>query len=85
MSELDECKELIRKQQVEIAELKEQIAYFTRKMFASRSEQIDPNQTSLFEEETSVFTEPEQTGEESDASTDQVQPKKRLKKHGKKR
>lgn len=85
MSELDEYKELVRKQQAEIADLKEQIAYLTRKIYVSKSERVDPNQTSLFKEENSVFTEPEQTGEKSDTSTDQVQPKKKLKKHGKKR
>ena len=80
MSELDEYKELVRKQQAEIADLKEQIAYLTRKIYVSKSERVDPNQTSLFKEENSVFTEPEQTGEKSDTSTDQVQPKKKAKK-----
>ena len=78
-------KEEIRELKAEIDDLKEQIAYLTRKIFASRSEQVDPNQTSLFEEETGVFTEPEQTGEKSDTLTYQVQPKKKAKKHGKKR
>lgn len=42
-------KEEIRELKAEIADLKEQIAYLTRKIFASRSEQVDPNPTSLFE------------------------------------
>ncbi|WP_369833319.1 hypothetical protein AB8P52_02165 [Companilactobacillus pabuli] len=43
MSELDEYKELVRKQQAEIADLKEQIAYLTRKIYVSKSERVDPN------------------------------------------
>lgn len=76
MSELDEYKKLIRQQQAEIADLKEQNAYLKRMIFASRSEKVDPNQTSLFEEDNGVFTEPERTGEKSKASTTQVQSKK---------
>ncbi|MCT4491409.1 hypothetical protein EFS30_12535, partial [Levilactobacillus parabrevis] len=40
-------------------------------MFGQKSEQIDPKQLSLLEEDDRVFTEPEQTGQEN--QTDQVQ------------
>ncbi|MCT4488964.1 transposase, partial [Levilactobacillus parabrevis] len=56
------------------AKVKEQaeiIDYLTRKMFGQKSEQVDPNQLSLLEEDDRVFTEPEQTGQEN--QTDQVQ------------
>ncbi|MGX9222165.1 IS66 family transposase [Lactiplantibacillus plantarum] len=70
----------IHELEAEIATLKEQLAYFTRKIYASKSETIDPNQTSLFDEKDRVFTEPEQTGDQSSAASNQVQPKKSKKK-----
>ena len=70
----------IHELEAEIATLKEQLAYLTRKIYASKSETIDPNQTSLFDKEDRVFTEPEQTGDQSSAASNQVQPKKSKKK-----
>uniref|UniRef100_UPI001CDBF755 transposase n=1 Tax=Lapidilactobacillus bayanensis TaxID=2485998 RepID=UPI001CDBF755 len=54
--------ELIKQVQI----LSEQVAYLTRKLYGSHSEKmVDPNQLSLLEDN-SVFTEPEQTGEQSE-------------------
>ncbi|BDZ31324.1 hypothetical protein MH1LPH_17900 [Lactiplantibacillus brownii] len=62
------------------AQIKEQaeiIDYLTKKLFGQKTEKIDGNQISLFEEENRVFTEPEQTGQEN--QSDQVQPAKKVK------
>lgn len=51
-----------------IKELTEQVAYLNQKLYGRHSEKLDdPNQTSLFENDS--FTEPEQTGEQSEIST----------------
>lgn len=50
----------------EIKQLNENIAYLTNKLYGRHSEKLgDPNQQSLFEDN-SVFTEPEQTGQQSE-------------------
>ena len=50
----------------QIQALTEQVAYLTRKLYGSHSEKlVDPNQLSLLED-SSVFTDPEQTGEQSE-------------------
>ncbi|MFW4411600.1 IS66 family transposase [Lactiplantibacillus argentoratensis] len=50
----------------EIQLLKEQVAFLNRKLYGVRSEKMtDPNQLSLLEDP-SVFTEPEQTGRQSE-------------------
>jgi transposase len=51
--------------------LTEQVAYLTHHRFGRSSEQINPNQTSLLEED-SVFTNPEQTGEQSEEVTEKT-------------
>ena len=52
----------------EIKQLNENIAYLTNKLYGHHSEKMDdPNQQSLFEEDGS-FTDPEQTGEQSEES-----------------
>lgn len=49
----------------EIASLKEQIDYLMQKLFGSKKETLtDPNQGSLFDDK--LFSQPEQTGEQSD-------------------
>ncbi|MCW6149376.1 transposase [Lactiplantibacillus plantarum] len=53
--------QIIRKLKAENKGLQEQIAYLRRKLFDHKSEVLNPNQTSLFEKENSVFNEPEQT------------------------
>lgn len=66
---LQQNQELL-KQQAEflkqIQQLNENIAYLTNKLYGRHSEKLgDPNQQSLFEDD-GVFTEPEQTGEQSE-------------------
>lgn len=78
MAESDKDKR-IQELEAEIALLKEQLAYFTRKTYASKSEEVVPNQTSLFGQDDGVFTEPEQTGDQSSTAA-QVQPTKKAKK-----
>lgn len=58
----------LRKQ---VAELTEMVAYLTKKLYGQKSEQTDPNQLSLLEDNDGVFSAPEQTGQQSSA-TDQV-------------
>ncbi|UXI98379.1 IS66 family transposase [Lactiplantibacillus pentosus] len=72
--------QIIRKLKAENKGLQEQIAYLRRKLFDHKSEALNPNQTSLFEKENSVFTEPEQTGDQSSSASNQVRPKKSKKK-----
>jgi transposase len=45
--------------------LTEQVAYLTHHRFGRSSEQINPNQTSLLDDD-GVFTDPEQTGQQSE-------------------
>jgi len=54
----------------QVQQLTEQVAYLTRQRYGSRSERIDPNQTSLLGDD-SVFTNPEQTGQQSEEVTNQ--------------
>lgn len=68
--------QIIRKLKAENKGLQEQIAYLRRKLFDHKSEVLNPNQTSLFEKENSVFNEPEQTGDQSSSASNQVRPKK---------
>ena len=50
----------------QVQALTEQVAYLTRKLFGTHSEKLtDPNQLSLLEDE-GVFTDPEQTGNQSE-------------------
>lgn len=50
----------------QVQTLTEQVAYLTRKLFGAHSEKLtDPNQLSLLEDE-GVFTDPEQTGNQSE-------------------
>lgn len=79
MAETEKDQE-IRELKAQIKLLTEQVAFLTRKLYASKSEKVDPNQTSLFDQDTGVFTEPEQTGDQSSPTSDQVQPKKAPKK-----
>ena len=72
--------QIIRKLKAENKGLQEQIAYLRRKLFDHKSEVLNPNQTSLFEKENSVFNEPEQTGDQSSSASNQVRPKKSKKK-----
>lgn len=59
---LEQNQELLK----QIQQLNETIAYLTNKLFGRHSEKMeDPNQQLLFEED-GVFTEPEQTGEQSE-------------------
>ncbi len=52
----------------QIQYLTEQVAYLNRKLYGHQSEKLgDPNQTSLFEDES--FMKPEQTGEQSEVPT----------------
>ncbi|WP_390406138.1 IS66 family transposase [Lacticaseibacillus jixiensis] len=51
--------------------LTEQVAYLTQHRFGRSSEQINPNQTSLLEDD-SVFTDPEQTGQQSEEAAKRV-------------
>jgi len=53
----------------QVQQLTEQVAYLTRQRYGSRSERIDPNQTSLLGDD-SVFTNPEQNGQQSEEVTD---------------
>ena len=54
----------------QIQQLSEQIAYLTHKMYGRHSEQMpQPGQLSIFDDDR-VFTEPEQTGQQSEALTD---------------
>lgn len=51
-----------------VQQLSEQLTYLQRKLYGRQSEKLgDPNQTSLFENDS--FMEPEQTGEQSEVST----------------
>lgn len=63
------CKQLMadkREQAKQLQALTEQVAYLTRKLFGAHSEKLtDPNQLSLLEDE-GVFTDPEQTGNQSE-------------------
>lgn len=68
----------------EIASLKQKIQeqaeiidYLTKKLFGQKTEKIDGNQTSLFDEDDGVFTQPEQTGQENQSN--QVQSTKKTK------
>ena len=66
----------------QIQALTEQVAYLTRKLYGSHSEKlVDPNQLSLLED-SSVFTDPEQTGEQSESAAPaaKMEPKKKKKK-----
>ncbi len=58
-----------------IDKLTQQVAWLSKQLFGRRSEQIDPNQMSLLEDE-SVFTEPEQTGKQSETVNDNQPPRK---------
>lgn len=66
---LQQNQELLRQQTKflkEIKQLNEKIAYLTDKLYGRHSEKLDdPNQQSLFEDN-GVFTEPEQTGQQSE-------------------
>ena len=66
---LQQNQELLRQQTKflkEIKQLNENIAYLTNKLYERHSEKLDdPNQQSLFEDN-GVFTEPEQTGQQSE-------------------
>lgn len=79
MTEENNDKEIIKELREEIQVLKQQIAALQRRNFSSSSEQLDPNQGSLFDEH-SVFTSPEQTGDQTKASNDEVSAKKRASK-----
>ena len=68
----------------EIADLKKKIQeqaeiidYLTKRLFGQKSEKINTDQTSLFDEDNSVFSQPEQTGQENQSN--QVQPTKKTK------
>lgn len=59
---LEQNRELMKQVQA----LTEQVAYLTRKLYGSHSEKMtDPNQLSLLGDN-SVFTDPEQTGQQSE-------------------
>jgi len=80
------CSVLMTSEQEQIAmltkkvqEQAEIIDYLTQKLFGKKSEQVDPNQLSLLDEDDSVFTKPEQTGQENQISN-QVQPTKKSRK-----
>ena len=66
---LQQNQELLKQQAEflkEIKQLNENIAYLTNKLYGHHSEKLsDPNQQSLFEDN-GVFTEPEQTGQQSE-------------------
>ena len=62
------------------AQIKEQaeiIDYLTKKLFGQKTEKIDGNQISLFEEENRVFTEPEQTGRTFVSATSRLEAPRR--------
>jgi transposase len=58
--------------------LTEQVAYLTQHRFGRSSEQINPNQTSLLEDD-GVFIDPEQTGEQSEEVTKQTKQQRKPK------
>lgn len=64
----------------QVEQLTEQVAYLTHKMYGRHSEKMDdPNQQSLFGD-SGVFTEPEQTGEQSENSEEsEINGKRRAK------
>lgn len=74
--ENSELKAINTKLSAEIADLKEQLAYLTRKLYGHKHEQVNSDQISLFKQSTGVFTEPEQTGDQSSTAANQVQSKK---------
>lgn len=62
----------------QIQALTEQVAYLTRKLYGSHSEKlVDPNQLSLLED-SSVFTDPEQTWEQSEEGIRRVVSKESM-------
>ncbi|MCV3326863.1 IS66 family transposase [Pediococcus ethanolidurans] len=68
----------LRKQ---VKELTEMVAYLTKKLYGQKSEQTDPNQLSLLEDNDSIFSSPEQTDQQSEVTnTNQVPAKKKCKK-----
>lgn len=63
----------IAKLNQQVKELTEALDYLTRKLYEKKTEQMDPSQLSLLEDEgESAFIEPEQTGQGN--QVDQVQP-----------
>src|SRR5690625_1367241 len=61
-----ELEKIIAIKDDELAFQKEQIEYLTQQLYGAKKESIDinPNQSNLFDD--SFFSEPEQTGEQSD-------------------
>lgn len=73
-----ELKAINTKLSAEIIDLKEQVAYLTRKLYEHKHKQVNADQILFFEQSAGVFTEPEQHRNKSSTA-------KKAKKRGKKK